>query len=163
MSVKLHYKKLKDGRGSAWVDINYKGIRLRPSLDIFLEKEDSPEAKKRNKELRKRCEEIRAQKEFELISERYDFHSEHDALAKYADFISLINHEIQISVRKDKRGFVTLIGKLKAFAKKQTLPCNEITPVFIEKFKAYLESHLNGQTPYDYFKKFKFVLAKSVK
>lgn len=163
MAVKLHYKPLPDGRKSAWLDINHNGIRLRPTLKIFLEKETSSEAKIRNKELRKRCEEIRAQKEFELASQRYDFQSEQHFQNRHGDFISLVNHEVEISVRRDKRGFSTLAYKLKCFTKKDTLPCYEITPSFIEKFKAYLESHLNGQTPYDYFKKFKYVLAKAVK
>jgi integrase/recombinase XerD len=162
MAVKLHYKLLPDGRRSAWVDINHNGIRLRPSLGIFLEKETTPEAKDRNKELKKRCEEIRAQKEFVLASERYDFQSEQNQ-NRFGDFIGLVNHEVEISIRKDKRGFSTLAYKLKSFTKREILPCNEITPAFVEKFKAYLESHLNGQTPYDYFKKFKYVLAKAVK
>jgi integrase/recombinase XerD len=162
MAVKLHYKSLPDGRKSAWIDINHNGVRLRPTLQIFLERETTSEAKNRNKELKRRCEEIRAQKEFELVSERYDFQSEQNQ-NKFGDFIGLINHEVEISIRKDKRGFSTLAYKLKSFTKKEILPCNQITPAFIEKFKAHLESHLNGQTPYDYFKKFKYVLAKAVK
>ena len=163
MAVKLHYKKVSHGQLSAWLDINHAGIRLRPSLGIILEKESTPEAKKRNKELRRRCEELRAQKEFQLLSQRHDFPEQSNYQARDEDFISLINHEVEISLRRDKRGFSTLAYKLQSFIKKAHLPCTEITPAFIERFKTYLESHLNGQTPYDYFKKFKFVLSKAVK
>jgi integrase len=163
MAVKSHYKALSDGRKSAWLDINFNGIRLRPSVGIFLEPETSPEAKARNKELRKLVEELRAQKELELVSQRYDFQSRQQLQNRDGDFIALVNHEVDISIRKDKRGFSTLAFKLKSFAKKEAIPCHEVTPAFIERFKAYLESNLNGQTPYDYFKKLKYVLAKAVK
>jgi site-specific recombinase XerD len=161
MSVKLHYKELPNGTKSAWLDIHHLGIRTRPSIGIILEKENTTGAKERNKGLKRMAEQIRTMKELELISEQYGI--EQNTRSRFEDFYAIIVYEAEISVRKDKRGFLTIIKKLKEFSGKQILPCYEITIEFVERFKSHLEKTLSGETPYDYFKKFNYVLKKATK
>jgi len=51
----------------------------------------------------------------------------------------------------------------KAFLKKDFLPAQEITENFCERYRKYLLDHFNGDTPANYFSRFKKVLRAATK
>lgn len=61
----------------------------------------------------------------------------------------------------EMRTYRAVVEKLKAFNKGKKLLCSEITEEFLISFKDYLNSTLNGSTPFNYFKKLKRIIKEA--
>jgi len=78
------------------------------------------------------------------------------------DFFKYFEEYMRLNPSKERRNSATL-GKLKAFWGKDILPITEVTEKTLKLFKIYLEQHLTGETPYDYFKALKRVIKQAIK
>lgn len=158
--IKIRTRTLKNGAKSYLLDICHRGKRYKEFLKIRTEVGTDLATRNRNKEKKEIVNKIRLQRENELINNEYGFkkatNSNADFFQYYEVFISSLTI---VNTRTDAS---TLI-KLREFHTRKTLPFSELTENFLIRFKAYLESKLTGETPYDYFKKLKRVIKAAEK
>lgn len=158
MSVKLRLRTLKNGDKSAMLDIYHNGERNYEFLKIYIRKKDSSDTKKEKKLL---AENIRNKRELELSSNDYDFIP---SFKKKVDFISYFQHYLENYTKKDIRKVRYALEKFKVFIKVRKISFQKITPTLCEEFKDFLispDSGLSGETPYDYWKRFKGVIKQA--
>lgn len=61
----------------------------------------------------------------------------------------------------EMKTYKSVVLKLKEFSKKKKLICSEIDEEFLISFKDFLNTTLNGSTPYNYFKKLKRMIKEA--
>jgi len=107
---------------------------------------------------KKLSENIRSKRELELSSNDYDFVP---TFKKRVDFIKYYENYLLNYSKKDIRKVRYSLEKFKKFYSKQKLSFQKVTPKLCSDFKDYLispQSGLSGETPYDYWKRFKGVI-----
>lgn len=164
MGVKLRKIKNTDGSTSLMLDIWHNGKRQREYLSqLKLIKPANALDREENKDRIKLAEQIRNKKEQQLQADDYeitpDFKKGIDFLKYFESYLSKYN-------KKDKRVMEACYHKFKAFVideQIKELTTKKVSASVITDFKEYLEQHLNGETPANYFKKFKKVLSNGVK
>lgn len=113
------------------------------------------EQNRANEQLAKK---IRAKKEHELESNEYDITPLHK---KHIDFLAFYQKYIDSYTKKDNRVVEASFKKFKEFMKAsdiESLTTKQIDESLVHDFKSYLEDTLNGESPANYFKKFKMLL-----
>ncbi|MEO1487653.1 MAG: site-specific integrase, partial [Bacteroidota bacterium] len=156
MSVKLRWKTLKSGRKSAFLDIYYQGQRHYEFLKIYTQRGDE-----NNKEHRDLAEKIRATRQLQIEHEEFGFIP---AFKKDVNFIQYFEAYLKNYKKKDVRKVRYSLKKFKEYIGVDILPFKKVSPKVCEGFKDYLispQSGLSGETPYDYWKRFKGVLKKA--
>lgn len=162
MSVVLRFRKLKDGRKSVYLDIHHNGVRIKRWLKITLTKGKGYHQKEEIKEKLFIAEKLRLEAERDCISSEHGIDLSPEK-KKNVSFTAFYLDYIENTLLADKRTYVSALNKLKAFAGKETIHPFEITEEYLERFKKYLNSHLFGETPYNYFKKVCKVLKEATK
>jgi len=179
MSVNLRWKKNKDGSKTAYLDIYKKGEkRKKKYIGIKIEKNDS-----KKKEKKEKAEAIRSTYHKDILNRKYDLISEDKLEADFIKYfqIFLTNHN-KAGIRKyiySYKKFLTYLKTIKLVSKiedktllvpyptvKERVPFNQINYTICQGYKDYLysdKSGLTGETPYDYFKRFKAVINKAYK
>ena len=160
MGVKLRHKTLSNGSKSYYLDIYNDGKREYEFLKIHINKNDSSTIKKEKKQL---AESIRAQREIQIQSEEYGFVPK---FKRNVDFLAFFEKYLEDYKGKDKRIVRYTLVKFQSFYQKSSLPSKELKPQLCEEFANYLkspESGLNGETPYNYWTKFKRVIKEAIK
>ncbi|WP_372745219.1 tyrosine-type recombinase/integrase [Lutibacter sp.] len=154
MTIKLRQKKLAKGAISFYLDIYNNGKRTYEFLEVKIFATDEPNIKKQKKQI---AELLRANKEVELLSNRTDYVPEHKINTNFFDFANTFISNYQ---KKDVRMINAALEKFKEFHKSKNLYVSEITPVLMYGFKDYLnyKSGLTGETPHNYFTRFKKIL-----
>jgi len=158
MSVKLRTKILSSGKKSFYLDIYIDGQRHYEFLKIYIEKGD-----KDLKEKKMLAERIRAKRELEVQSEEYGFVPKH---RKNIDFLVFYQNFIDSYNKKDKRLVRYSMEKLKLMIQKEKLPIRNVTPKLCEEYASFLtnpENGLKGETPYNYWTKFRRVIKEAIK
>jgi integrase/recombinase XerD len=164
MGVKLRKIKNTDGSTSLMLDIWHDGKRQREYLtQLKLIKPITALDRRENKERLQLAEQIKNKKEQQLQADDYDITPE---FKKGIDFLKYFESYLNKYNKKDKRVMVSCYNKFKAFVideQIKELTTKKISESVIINFKEYLEHHLNGESPANYFKKFKKVLSNGVK
>jgi integrase len=164
MGVKLRKIKNADGSTSLMLDIWHDGKRKREFLThLKLRKAVNGLERISNKENINLAEIIRNKREQELQAGEYNVTPD---FKKGIDFLQYFQSFLDKYTKKDKRVMVSCYNKFKAYAIEQEireLSTKKLSASIITEFKEYLESNLNGETPANYFKKFKKVLANGVR
>lgn len=150
MSIQLRKKQLSKGRQSLYLDIFHNGQRYYEFLKIYLIDGD-----KMNKEKKELADKIRANREMELQGYDYNyvprFKREADFIAYFKTFLdNYKNKDIRL-VRACYLYFIKFIEANQI----NYLPVKNITENLCKEFKEFLTKNLNGETPYNYFTKFK--------
>jgi len=163
MAVYLRQKKLSGGRKSYYLDIWHGEKRYYEFLKIYTVKATNPIDKDQNEKSRELAQSIRAKRELDLQANDHDiipqFRKNIDFVAYYDDYLLHYNN-------KDVRLVTGSLKYFKLFLKDQelkTIAAKNLNEQFCRDFKNFLESKLNGETPYDYFKKFKGVIRLAYK
>jgi integrase len=162
MGVNIIEKLQKSGNKSLVLDINYNNRRKKEYLNIVIKKGNTPQIRAENKSKRLLAEEIRAKREIEIISHDYEIK---DKSKKNLDFILFFEQYSNEYPHEDKRLVTATYKKFKSFLSEKLLyhlPLKNITKELCQDFKDHLDENLKGETPYDYFKKFRSVLNKAV-
>ena len=159
MAVILKWRNLKNGTKSAFLEINHSGKRTYEFLKIHLHKSDSSTDKKEKKSL---AIEIRTKRELETISDSYKFFT--PSHKKKVNFIKYYENYVLSYSKKDIRKVRYSFEKFKIFYGKDVLEFRDVDEIICKDFQEYLKekSGLNGETPYDYWKRFKGVLKQAV-
>ncbi|MEZ4952614.1 MAG: site-specific integrase [Saprospiraceae bacterium] len=160
MSVKLRNKTLASGAKSYYLDIYSNGERQYEFLKIYINKKDTSEDKKEKKQL---AESIRAKRELQLSSNEHGFIPKHK---KNVDFILFYEKYLKEYKGKDERLLKCALDKFKLLVNSEKFPAKHVTPDLCQKFADFLkdpENGLKGETPSNYWTKFKRVLKAAKK
>ncbi len=179
MSVTLRWKENKNGSKTAYLDVYNKGNRKKKYIDIRIEKNDTD--KKAKKQL---AESIRSKYHSDIINKKFGLVSEDKLQTCFITFFQnfLIGYK-KAGRRKYKYAyekFLTYLVAQSIISKKQKsenpkidfseigkndgLPFDQLTNIVCRNYKEYLyssESGLNGETPYDYFVRFRTVVNRA--
>ncbi|MES2023914.1 MAG: site-specific integrase, partial [Patescibacteria group bacterium] len=116
-----------------------------------------------NRERMKVAEQIKNKRELQLQSDEYQVTPD---FKKNIDFVRFFQNYLNSYTKKDKRVMSGCFNKLKEFMKEESLislTTKQVNEALVSDFKEYLEQTLNGETPANYFKKFKKVLKYGVR
>lgn len=152
MPVKLRFRELKSGKKSYYLDIHHNGERWREFLKINIGGEDT--AKREKKKI---VERIRINRELELLSDDTDHIPQH---FENLNFFVFAEDYVNNYRNRDGRIISSSITKFKECTKNPRLTISQIKPNIMEKYKDYLihDAGLSGETPHNYFTRFKKVL-----
>jgi integrase/recombinase XerD len=157
MGVKLRKRATKD-RYRFYLDIHEAGKRKSEFLDVYMYKRPkNPIEKGNNDESKRTAEAIRAKRELELGASDYDIHL---SQRKRVNFFTYCEEFLKDYQKKDIRMLHASVKYLKEYSKTTVLQPKQITESFCEGFKDWLDRHenLSGDTPHDYFSKFKKII-----
>jgi integrase/recombinase XerD len=157
--VALRARKGYTGTDSLFLDYKIEGKRFRQFIDLYLYPVKSALDREANKETVRIAESLRAKKELALNTGDNDIYPQH---LKKVDFIVYFNDFIEKYQNKDKRLVSACSKHFFKFIGKETFPSNELTENVVRHFKTHLETNLKGETPSNYFKKFKKVVKYAV-
>ena len=164
MSIYLRKRKNSDGTTSLILDINHNGQRSYEFLkELKLCKPVTSIDRKENRERLELAERIKNKREQQLQGDEYDITP---AFRKGIDFIKYFEAYIKKYNKKDKRLMDGCFNKFKEYMIKEgmtSLTTKQITATIIIQFKEYLIQKLHGESPANYFKKFKKVLRQGIK
>lgn len=152
MSVQVRYRESKSGNKNYYLDIHHKGERWREFLKIKIESRDPSKIEKK-----RIIEKIRINRELELLSNETGYIPVH---LKTLNFFIFADDFLKHYRKRDVRMIDSSIKQFKKFVDNPKLNISQITPSFMEKFKEYLiyDAGLSGETPHNYFSRFKKVL-----
>lgn len=164
MSVLLKKRKNSDGTTSQFLIIRHNGKRSYEFLNnCKLTKKDTPLDRIENKGKIELAKKIRHQKELQLQADDYEV----SAISKKGiDFVKFFEDFNKNYKKKDYRIVNGCLAKFKAFMKDEgytSLTTKEVNESLVIDFKDYLEEKLNGESPANYFSKFKKLLIYGVR
>lgn len=163
--VTLREKKLANGNLSLYLDINYNGKRQYDFLKLYPKKNPrTPEERNESKEAYSLAEEIRSTKESAI---KYSEHGLISPKLRKLNFLDYCDTFLDNYPNTDKRivkyclkHFKTFINDIKGLS--QILP-SQLTEDLVTQFKKYLDDNFNGETPYNFFTKFKKICKQAHK
>jgi len=172
-SVKLRERKNSDGTISLFLDIytyytdldgNKKSKRKYQFLDeCKLYKATSPLIRVENKNKKNLAEQIRNNKEKELLTNKHEVILQNDDIF----FIDYCKSYLSEYTLKNKKNVKSAIDHFVNFSIKNKINpdihCSELKKEHIEKYLKYLESEFNGETIETYFRIFKRLVKKCYK
>jgi integrase/recombinase XerD len=165
MGVALRKKVNKDNTTTLYLDIYHNGKRSYEFMQHLrlATKPASPIERQTNKDNLDLAKKIKAKREHELESSEYDITP---AFKQKIDFIAFYQSFIDGYTKKDKRVVEASLGKFIAFLNAsdiKNLTTNQVDENLANDFKTYLIDNLNGESPANYFKKFKMVIKNGVR
>lgn len=154
MTVKLRERKLAKGAIKFYLDIYSNGEREYEFLDIVIRNDDKKETKQEKKRLANM---IRSTRELELISGGTNYIPTHLKKINFFDFAEAF---IKDYSKKDIRMIQATLSQFRTYINNDKLRLIDISPTTMEGYKNYLNEHksLNGETPHNYFTRFKKIL-----
>lgn len=154
MNVKLRNKKLSKGVTRYYLDIYIEGKRTYEFLDVKIYPTDTKSIKDEKKKI---AELIRSNKELELLTETTKYVPKH---LKNINFFDFADDFIKNYAKKDVRMLKASLKQFKKYLNNDNLNVLQITPSIMYGFKDYLidQSGLTGETPHNYFTRFKKIL-----
>lgn len=167
MGILLSKRKLKKGRFSLYLDCNIDGKRYKENLGITLEAPNSKEIRLANCAKMQLAKLLRAQREIDYLHNRYweklpplfQSHTKENGIEgePAPDFFMVTIGYLRTYSKKDTRVVQAVFSYLRRFHT-DPLPVNHITHNFCSRFFCFLQECLHGNTPVNYFKKFKMCL-----
>jgi len=165
MSVKLRERENSDNTTTLMLDIYHNGKRYYEFLKHLklITKPTSPVDRLKNKENKALAESIRNKKAQELESSDYQVATK---FKNKVDFVEYFQKYSDNYKKKDKRVFKCTLIKFKDFMKENKingLTINQVNESMVIDFKDYLLTVLKGETPFNYFSKFKKLFAQATR
>ena len=163
MGITLGRKSLRNGRLSLYLDYCFNGKRQRQYLGIILDSPTDKHTRATNRAKLQLAQVLRSQREIEYLKERYPFRMTEmpfrlpQTAGNGIDFFSYAEEYLAQYHQKDIRLVRGVFTQLRKFHT-GVLLLNNITPRFCHSFLDYLHRNLNGNSPVNYFKKFKMCL-----
>jgi integrase/recombinase XerD len=148
-------KKQGKARSRYYLDIYHNGQRRYEFLDLYLVPGRNPINSELNRQHKELAEKIRAKKQLELESGNYDIepkHKQHVSFLEYFDawLQRYPNKDIRLA-KACHRYFIRFID---ANGINKNLTTRQVNKDLAKRFRAFLDEHLNGETPHNYFSKF---------
>lgn len=167
MGITLGRKSLRNGRLSLYLDYCFNGKRQRQYLGIILDSPTDKHTRATNRAKLQLAQVLRSQREIEYLKERYPFRMTEmpfrlpQTAGNGIDFFSYTEEYLTQYHQKDIRLVRGAFTQLRKFHT-GVLLLDNITPRFCNAFLDYLQRNLNGNSPVNYFKKFKMCLSACV-
>lgn len=167
MGITLGRKSLRNGRSSLYLDYCFNGKRQRQYLGIILDSPTDKHTRATNRAKLQLAQVLRSQREIEYLKERYPFRMTEmpfrlpQTAGNGIDFFSYAEEYLTQYHQKDIRLVRGVFTQLRKFHT-GVLLLDNITPRFCNAFLDYLQRNLNGNSPVNYFKKFKMCLSACV-
>lgn len=167
MGITLGRKSLRNGRLSLYLDYCFNGKRQRQYLGIILDSPTDKHTRATNRAKLQLAQVLRSQREIEYLKERYPFRMTEmpfrlpQTAGNGIDFFSYAEEYLTQYHQKDIRLVRGAFTQLRKFHT-GVLLLDNITPRFCNAFLDYLQRNLNGNSPVNYFKKFKMCLSACV-
>ncbi len=154
MPVYLRKKQLKE-KGRYYLDIYHNGHRRYEMLDLYQLNSRHPVDVLSNREHKELAEKIRAKRELELTSHENDIRPKHKGNTYFLQFFEQWVKDYR---NKDVRLAKACYNHFKRFVTEKgigaRITTKDVTTELAKQFKGYLDEHLNGETPFNYFGKF---------
>ncbi|GAB3510441.1 site-specific integrase [Spirosoma knui] len=163
MAVKLRKKALANGKLSYYLDIYTGEERKYEFLKLYIYKRPKDELEKQhNKAVTQTAENIRAKRELQAGAEQ---NGVIPALKQKVNFLDYMQAYIDRYTKKDVRMIRYTLRYLKEFVSSDYLSSKSVTENLCRDFRTWLDDHpnLSGETPYDFFAKFKKVIKQAVR
>lgn len=167
MGITLGRKSLRNGRSSLYLDYCFNGKRQRQYLGIILDSPTDKHTRATNRAKLQLAQVLRSQREIEYLKERYPFRMTEmpfrlpQTAGNGIDIFSYAEEYLTQYHQKDIRLVRGVFTQLRKFHT-GVLLLDNITPRFCNAFLDYLQRNLNGNSPVNYFKKFKMCLSACV-
>ena len=163
MKITLRKRPLKNGKQSLFLDI-YDGVgsRERENLGMYLFTKPRGELEREhNKQTKDLAERIRASRSIQLNEEE---HGLRDRAKRKINFLEYYQNFIDTYSKKDVKPVKASLKYFKDFigAKTKILP-SVVTEQLCMDYRSYLDTKLSGETPRDYFAKFKKMLRQATR
>jgi integrase/recombinase XerD len=163
--VRLREKKLANGNLSLYLDYYLEGVREYEFLKLYIVAKPKNILEKHsnqtNLELAQR---IKAKRIEEVLTGALGLESKNKGSV---DFIKYYQTFLTSYTKLDHRVLSASLTKFKDFLKEthglERLPCKDLTPNLVLKFKDYLESKQKGEGPQTYFSRFKKVVKHGIR
>ncbi|MGJ8665082.1 MAG: tyrosine-type recombinase/integrase [Patiriisocius sp.] len=154
MSIKLREKKLAKGAFRYYLDIYIDGERSYETIDIKVSPKDSPSLKKEKKTIANL---IRSNRELEYLTGGTNYIPKHLRNVNFFDFAEKFKSDYQ---KKDIKMINATIRHFELYVNNPKLKLSDITPILMRGYMDYLndDAGLNGESPHNYFTRFKKVL-----
>jgi len=154
MKVTLRRKQLSDGRQSLFLDYYHKGKRRYEYLGLYLTGN-----KQSDKEMLQLAQNIRSKRELEAASGEFGFDAKFKQESNLYDFLE------RFAETKPKRiGVYRQVKRhLLLFTQKDVLRFSDVTPFFLEQWKAYLLSVITSNTARGLFSCLNQVMKQALK
>lgn len=165
MGVKLREKKNSDNTTTLYLDIYHKGKRSYEFLQHLklISKTSNPVEKQKNKKNKELANKILINRQHELEGNDYNITPK---FKQNIDFVAFFQDFNKNYKKKDLRVLEACLNMFKAYLKEaqiKTLLAKELDENIVNEFKNYLTEKLNGESPANYFKKFKLVIKQAVR
>ncbi|MCX6155445.1 MAG: site-specific integrase [Candidatus Kapabacteria bacterium] len=162
MSVKVRTLDLAEGKKMLFIDIYHEGKRKKEYLKLYLYPDKSALTTQKNKETLAEAKEIAHKRALELSAIDYNVEVKHK---KNVDFVEYFTQFADKYPNKDKRLVTNTLKKFIEFLAVKnisSLTAKQLSEQICKEFKKFLDNHLNGETPYNYFSKFKRVVNQAI-
>lgn len=165
MGVALRKKKNADNTTSLYLDIYHSGKRSYEFLKQLklITKPSSPKDRADNKNALDLAKKILSKRQYVLEGNDYDITP---AFKRNIDFVAFFKSFIDGYKKKDKRVIEACFNCFKVYLKEaeiKSLTAKELNESIVNEFKNYLSERLNGESPANYFKKFKLVIKQALR
>lgn len=163
MGITLGRKPLRNRRLSLYLDYCFNGKRQKQYLGIILDSPTSKHIRATNRAKLRLAQVLRSQKEIEYLRECYPFRTTEmpfmlsQSAGNGIDFFDFAKEYLTQYHQKDIRLVRAVFTQLRKFHT-GVLLLENITPRFCHTFLDHLQLNLNGNSPVNYFKKFKMCL-----
>ncbi len=160
-SVKLRRRLMPSGNTSLYLDIYRRGVRKLEYLKLYLIPEKNRADKEKNKQTLQLAEAIRSKRHIDLINGEFGFSSPSDGDLLFFPYAEALCRQ------KDAAPMRSTLYHLRQYEKRDFLTFNDITPMWLEGFLAYLdkahkyndeEAKLNANSKRLYFTNLKTIL-----
>jgi len=157
MGVCIRFRKIKDNKKTYYLDIFHNGQRWVEFLKIHSSPSDPD--RKEKKEL---LESIRSKRALELNCNDYQYIPQ---FKRTIDFIEYYQEYLNNYKKRDIRMIKYSLKKFKEFIGTDKIQVQKVDSALCERFKDYLKykANLTGETPHNYFSRFKKVVKQAYK
>ncbi len=164
MGVKLRENIKKTGAKSYFLDITANGKRYKEYLSIHSVPKPRTKADfEANRQSKDLAESIRAKRELELQAQDYNitptFKKTIDFVAYYENYVTDYPHKDLRIVKYSKKWFVDYLESKGI----KTIKPKQLDENLCRGYLEFMQKSLNGETPYNYFSKFKRVVNQAIK
>jgi site-specific recombinase XerD len=164
MPVYLRKRKNSDGSTSLLLDIWHNGKRSYEFLkECKLSNSKNPVERQEDRKKLALAEQIKNKRALQLQSGEYGIIP---SFRQDVDFMAYFQAYLDRYKKKDARLVIACFNKFNDFLKEsgiKSMKARQVDEAIVEDFKEFLEESLNGETPANYFKKFKKVLKQALR
>lgn len=154
MSVNVRHRKTKQGL-TFYLDIYHEGVRWYEPTGINYSAKD----KNSLRDLRSAAELVCNQRKVELAT---GVNPKRPQSVKDIDFFTFFSSRIDNYQGVNTNRLKAILAAFKLFYKRPHLPFRSLNQLIIKDFRNYLTNNYNGETPHDYFQKFRSILSDAV-